>query len=304
MVPRPTDGVTVGDLRVVYPWLGCGVCAACAAGNEHVCPSGEALGVVRDGGFATHVIVPHARYLFDLAAVEPTLACTYACSGLTAYSALSKVRGAAAGRDLLLIGAGGVGLAAVNLVRALVDARVIVVDMDASRLESASVAGADVVLSTASKGTAKQIRDMTHGGVAAAIDFVGSPSSSELGIATLAQGAELVVVGLFGGALSLALPMVPLRQLAIRGSYVGSRREMAQLTELVRAGSVPPIPLSERPLEQAQAALDDLRPGRAVGRIVLRPAGSPGSTGDSGPLRASPAHPSLSVSPPAPGHAT
>ena len=107
-------GVSVGDQRVVYPWLGCRMCAVCTDGQEHLCASPRSLGVVLDGGFADHVIVPHVRYLFDLSAVDPALACTYACSGLTAYSALMKVKAVAAGRHVLLIGAGGVGLAALS----------------------------------------------------------------------------------------------------------------------------------------------------------------------------------------------
>lgn len=265
--------VAVGDVRVVYPWLGCGECAVCAAGAEHLCAAPRALGVVRDGGFADHVIVPHSRYLFDLTSVDPALACTYACSGLTAYGALEKVRDTVAGRHLLVIGAGGVGSAALSLVRSIVQTTVIVVDVDDARLEVASDAGADAVLNATSSDTGKQIRTMSDGGVAAAIDFVGGSESASLGIGALAQGGELVVVGLFGGSLPLPLPLLPLKQLTIRGSYVGSLREMAELTALVGGGDVRPIPLSERSLEEADAALSDLRHGRAVGRIVLRPGG-------------------------------
>ena len=209
-------GVAVGDVRVVYPWLGCGDCTVCAAGNEHLCASSLALGVVRDGGFADHVVVPHPRYLFDLGSVDPTLACTYTCSGLTAYGALMKVREKATGHYLLVIGAGGVGSAALSLVpslRSLEDTSVIVVDIDDTRLAAASDAGADVVLNATSGDTAKRIRTLTAGGVRAAIDFVGSTDSSSLGIGSLAQGGELVVVGLFGGALPLPLPLLPLKQL-------------------------------------------------------------------------------------------
>ena len=118
---------------------------------------------------------------------------------------------------------------------------------------------------------AQQVKRRTGGGVAAAIDFVGSAESSAFGVGALAPGGTLVVVGLFGGALSLSLPLLPLKQLTIRGSYVGSLPEMAALMTLVRSGRVPAIPIDRRLLSAAQAALDDLGAGRAIGRIVLRP---------------------------------
>ncbi|MYN68206.1 MAG: hypothetical protein F4X11_24845 [Acidobacteria bacterium] len=80
----------------------------------------------------------------------------------------------------------------------------------------------------------------------------------------------LIVVGLFGGALQLPLPLLTLKQVTIRGSYVGSPAEMGELLALGRSGSIPELPIDERPLAAAQAALDDLRAGRVIGRVVLR----------------------------------
>ena len=265
---------SVGDRRVVYPWFGCRECQVCAEGDEHLCARPNALGVVRDGGFSDHVVVPDPRYLFDFGETEDKLACTYACSGLTAYSAVMKVRDSASGRHLLLIGAGGVGFAAISLVRSLVDTTLIVADIDDTRLQTAADAGADEVVNVSAGNAAKQIRTLTDGGVAAAVDFVGSTETSGLALKVLGQGGVLIVVGLFGGAARLPLPLFPLKQLTVRGSYVGSLRQMAALSELVQAGKVPPIPLTDRPLDRVQTALDDLRAGRAVGRIVLTPASS------------------------------
>jgi alcohol dehydrogenase/propanol-preferring alcohol dehydrogenase len=112
--PR-AQGVRAGDRRVAFPWIGCGVCALCRAGEEHLCGNPQALGVARDGGFATHVVVPHARYLVDPGNLEDDQACTYACAGLTAYSALRKVGQLAPDAPLLVVGAGGVGLSGIRL---------------------------------------------------------------------------------------------------------------------------------------------------------------------------------------------
>ncbi len=81
-------GVAVGDRRVVYPWIGCGDCLPCRRDENLLCETPHTIGTRRDGGYSDHVIVPHPRYLVDYAGVAEDLACTYACSGLTAYSAL------------------------------------------------------------------------------------------------------------------------------------------------------------------------------------------------------------------------
>ncbi len=267
--PEAID-VAVGDRRVVYPWLGCGACPRCAAGDEHLCLTGRPVGVGRAGGFADHVLLPHPRCLFDYAPLGESLAATYACSGLTAFGALRKVSAGAAGAELLIVGLGGVGMAALGLAPSLVDAPVLCADVDPARLEVAGGRGAAGTFDAAAADAVKQIKRRTGGGVAAAIDFVGSERSAALAFGALAPGGTLIVVGLFGGALRLALPLLPLKQVTIRGSYVGSPSEMAELLALARSGAVPELPIDERPLAAAQAALDDLRAGRVVGRVVLR----------------------------------
>ncbi len=264
-------GVSVGDRRVVYPWLGCGACPRCTAGDEHLCPSGHPVGVGRAGGFADHVLLPHPRCLFEYAPLDEAVAATYACSGLTAYGALGKASAAvAAGGDLLIVGLGGVGMAALGLAPSVAEAPVLCADVDRTRLEVAGSRGAAGTIDAAAPDAVKQIRRRTGGGVAAAIDFVGSERSAGFALGALAPGGTLIVVGLFGGALKLALPLLPLRHVTIRGSYVGSPAEMGEMLALGRSGSVPPLPIDERPLGAAQAALDDLRAGRVVGRVVLR----------------------------------
>ncbi len=261
-------GVDIGARYVAYPWIGCGGCNTCESGQEHLCPQPQALGVTRAGGFSDHVLVPHPRYLFEIGDLPVTLACTYACSGLTAFGAVRKVRPRVDGRPLVIIGLGGVGFAALRLAQALTDAAIVVADVDDAKLQAAAEAGADVVDARAADA-AKRIRRATGGGAAAAIDFVGSESSAGLGLGVLATGGLLVLVGLFGGELRASLPLWPLRNLTVQGSYVGSLAEMRELMRMAAAGRAPSIPIAPRPLADAQAALDDLRAGRAVGRIVL-----------------------------------
>jgi D-arabinose 1-dehydrogenase-like Zn-dependent alcohol dehydrogenase len=263
-------GVAVGARRVVYPWIGCGACPTCAAGQEHLCPQSEALGVTRHGGFSDYVLVPHARYLFAFGDRPATLACTYACSGLTAYGAVRKVLSRVEGRPLVIIGLGGVGFAALRLAQAVTTASIIAVDVDGPTLQAAAETGAAVV-DARDDDAAKQIRRLSDGGAPAAIDFVGAETSATLGLGSLGTGGLLVIVGLFGGQLCTALPLLPLRSLTIQGSYVGSPNEMRELMELVESGKVAAIPVRPRPLGDAQTVLNDLRDGQAVGRMVLTP---------------------------------
>ena len=263
-------GVAEGDRRVVYPWLGCGECPRCAAGDEHLCATGRPVGVGRAGGFADHVLLPHPRCLFEYAPLDEAVAATYACAGLTAYGALRKAAAGAASGARLIVGLGGVGMAAVGLAPAVAAGNVLCADVDAERLEVARARGAAETFDAAASDAARQVRRRTGGGVAAAIDFVGSERSAAFALGTLAPGGTLIVVGLFGGALRLSLPLLPLKHLTIRGSYVGSPAEMGELLALGRSGSIPDLPIDERPLAAAQAALDDLRSGRVIGRVVLR----------------------------------
>ena len=262
------EGVGVGDARVVFPWIGCGACDFCDSGREHLCHRPRALGTHLDGGFADHVIAPHPRYLFDFGNVAPELACTYACSGLTAYSALRKAERWLEDQ-LVIIGAGGVGFAGIRIARALFDAELIVVEVDDAKLDAARRAGVAHVVDARLDDAARQLKRLTKGGCTAVVDFAGSSASAALGFRTVAKSGGLVVVGLLGGSLPVPLPLLVLKDLAVQGSDLGSLAEMGELMELVRSGRVDPIPYETRPMAEAEASLRDLEAGGVVGRIVL-----------------------------------
>jgi alcohol dehydrogenase/propanol-preferring alcohol dehydrogenase len=262
-------GIEIGDLRAVFPWIGCGDCDFCRTGDEQLCANPRSLGVNRDGGYSDHVIVPHSRYLIDPSSIPEELACTYACSGLTAYSALKKA-GKPGTAPLVLIGAGGVGLAAVRLAKTVTGAAPIVADLDTAKRRAASRAGAIETIDPVEEGAAKRFLKAT-GGARAVIDFVGSTDSAAFGAALLGKGGKLVIVGLYGGTFSLPIPFFPLKAISVEGSYAGSLKEMRELFDLTRAGELPPFPLESRPLAEANASLDDLKAGRIVGRVVLKP---------------------------------
>ena len=265
------SGVQLGDRRVVFPWIGCGSCSLCQAGQEHLCNSPRALGVHRDGGFADHVVVPHPRYLLEFGSLEEEQACTYACSGLTAYGALKKVAPLGPRDPLLIIGAGGVGLSGIRLARQMFDTPPIVVELDPSKWGLAREAGAGQVIDPRADGALKALVKATGGGVAAAIDFVGAAAAFNFGFGALRKAGKLVCVGLFGGSTSIVPAMVSMKAVSVLGSYVGSLQEMQELMALARSGVLPALPLTTQPLDTATQALEDLRAGRIRGRTILKP---------------------------------
>jgi alcohol dehydrogenase/propanol-preferring alcohol dehydrogenase len=263
-------GVKVGDVALVYPWLGCGKCAACLAGDENMCLKPNSLGVHCDGGYADHMLVPHPRYLLDLKGLDPVTAAPYACSGVTTYSALKKVEHDL-GNPIVIFGAGGLGLMALSLLKAMGGKGAIVVDIDARKREAAEKAGALGTVDGAAPDALEQLAKKAGGPILSVIDLVGNAATTQLGFDCLSKGGKLVIVGLFGGGATWALPLIPIKALTIQGSYVGNLRETKELLDLVRAKKIAPIPVTPMPFAKANDALNDLKHGKLVGRAVLTP---------------------------------
>jgi D-arabinose 1-dehydrogenase-like Zn-dependent alcohol dehydrogenase len=264
------QGVGKGTRYAAYPWIGCGKCGLCARGDEHLCNAPRALGVTLDGGYATHVLVPHARYLLDVEGIAPEIAGPLMCSGLTGYGAIKKALPYLRAGPLLIVGLGGVGMMGLQFARALTDKPILVADIDPAKREAALELGAKEAFDPADAGARKAIFKAT-GGVGAAVDFAGSDKSLGFAQAVVAKGGAAIVVGLIGGSFTLPVPMFPLRALTIMGSYVGSTAEAREMIDLVKAGKIAPIPVEKRPLDQTSRSLDDLRAGRIVGRVVITP---------------------------------
>jgi D-arabinose 1-dehydrogenase-like Zn-dependent alcohol dehydrogenase len=265
--------VKPGMSCVVYPWLGCGECQTCRRGEENLCPvKARAMGVFIPGGYAEYVLVPHERYCVDLGKLDPAEAAPLACSGVTTYSALKKVGPVLKDEPVVIIGAGGLGLMAIALHKAMGGKSVIMVDIDPVKREAAKKTGARAVIDGSAPDAVDQIKAATNGGAWAVIDLVGSSATARLGIDSLIKGGKYIIVGLYGGDVTVALPPVPMRAITIQGSYVGSLPETQELIELVRRTGLPPVPVATRPLADVNAVMADLRAGRIVGRVVLTPA--------------------------------
>jgi D-arabinose 1-dehydrogenase-like Zn-dependent alcohol dehydrogenase len=266
--------IKVGARYAAFPWIGCGKCPSCLRGEENLCIGGpRQLGCSNGvpGGYATHVLVPHPKYLIDYGTTDPALGAAYMCSGLTAYSAMKRVGTLGPDDQVLVLGVGGVGMMGVQFAKAMFHKGPIAADIDDGKLEAAKKAGASATYNTKEPDAAKKLVADTKGGAYAVVDFVGSEKSFAFASQSVRRGGKVIIVGLFGGAMSMPIPMFPFRTISIGGSMTGSLPETHEMMELVRAGKVDAIPYTKRPLSAASQTLDDLREGKITGRVVLTP---------------------------------
>ncbi len=263
--------VKIGMRSLVHPWIGCGECAACRRGEENICIKPQALGVMRAGGFADYVIIPHPRYLIDIEGLDDAEAAPLACAGVTTFSAINKFRNRIHEDPVVIIGAGGLGLMAIEVLKAMGGKGAIVVDIDPAKREAALAVGALAVIDGKATDAARQITQATNGGARAVLDLVGSTPTVTLAIASCARGGHIVICGLMGGDITLSLPIIPMRPLTIEGSYVGSLHELRELVSLVKRTGMKAIPVTRRPLSEINSAIQDLHHGKVIGRTVLIP---------------------------------
>jgi len=260
--------VPIGSDRLVFPWIGCGDCVRCREGFDNYCMAPNMIGIQRPGGYADHVIVPHPRYLIDASGIDPVWAATLSCSGLSTYSAVSKLYPIPRDEWVAVMGAGGLGLSAIGMLRALAHERIVAIDIDDGKLNVASLAGAAATLNTRQSGAAQNLKDITQGALYGAVDFVGSAATAELALGALRKGGKLIVVGLFGGEIKLSIASTILRALTVQGSHLGSVAELKAAVELAREGKIKPIPIATRPMSEISRTLDELKAGSIVGRVV------------------------------------
>ncbi|HET6307089.1 MAG TPA: alcohol dehydrogenase [Rhodopila sp.] len=266
-------GVKAGDLRIVFPWLGCGKCETCLAEDDNMCAvAARSLGVFQNGGYGSHVVAPHPRHLVDPGTLDPALAATYACSGITVFSAIKKVMPLAQTQPIVLVGAGGLGLNAIAVLKALHHQNIIAVDVSAEKRQAALDAGAHTAVDGSGDGATvtKRIIEAAGGPVPAVIDLVNGTATARFAFDALAKGGKLVQVGLFGGEIRLPLPIMAMRALTVQGSYVGNPKELRELVKLAQDGKLGALPVATIPQSQAYEALMRLRDGKVTGRLVLK----------------------------------
>ena len=260
-----------GDNVLVYPWIGDEICHSCKAGDEHLCESPKTLGIYQDGGYSDFILVPNYKHLIKLDKIDFDSSAALACSGLTAYTSIKKSL-AMPGENLVIIGAGGLGLMAVQIAKAITNSSIIIMDVDDEKLKEAKKLGADRTINSLSSDPVKSLKDFTNGkGCEVLIDFVNNSKTASTAIEVLRKRGRYIMVGLFGGSLELNLPLVPLRAFTITGAYTGRFNDLVELVSLFKKGKINSVITRHYKLEEANQALEDLKNRRIVGRAVFHP---------------------------------
>lgn len=274
-VGSESSDLSEGDPVVVYPWIGCGQCRKCTAGRENLCEGAQRfLGFMRDGGYAESVFVPDLRYLVKADGLPAPLAAPLACAGVTALNSIQRCR-LQPGEFAFIVGAGGVGSIAIQIVKKTTRATVAVADVDDSKLEEASKLGADHLFNTAKiepKELVSQVKRLNGGrGADGVVDYVGNPATVSLGLRLLGHEGRLVLVGLVGGETVLPLPVLPILGAEVLGNFTGTLTQLTEMVRLAKSGAVVPVVSQSFPLEEANGVLARLERGEIQGRAVLIP---------------------------------
>lgn len=264
--------VKPGETTLVSPTLSCGVCAACAAGDDHLCREYDVLGRGANGGYAQFVAVPGVNCLpfpenlsFEAAACLPLVL-------TTAWHMTVERAAVRPGEDVLVIGAGGgVGSMAIQIAR-LHGARVIATAGDATKLERARALGAHDVIDHRTQDIALEVKRLTgKKGVEVAIEHVGG-QVFESAVASLARNGRLVTCGAtIGSQVTLDINVLFGKHLNLKGSWMGRRAGLVEALRFVRSGALRPVLDATMPLGEARAAHERIEARRQFGKVVLIP---------------------------------
>lgn len=269
------QGFRKADPVLIYgPW-GCGRCHPCRLGRENYCQRAAELAVAGgglglDGGMAEYILVPSARFLVPLGNLDPIQAAPLADAALTPYHAIANARHRLQpGSSAVVIGIGGLGQMAVQLLRLSTAARVIAVDTDERKLAIARKLGADVAVH-ADAGAADAIRNATDGvGADVVLDMVGAQSTLAVGAKAVRTEGRLVIIGLAMGTLPVNFFALPYGA-EVATSYWGTVPELMELVALAQRNHLQ-LNVATFPLDQAPAVYARLRQGEIEGRAVIVP---------------------------------
>jgi propanol-preferring alcohol dehydrogenase len=267
-------GVQVGAACLVYGPIGCGHCKACARGEDTYCDHPDQVGYLgtglgRDGGMAEYMTAP-VRNLVPLGDADPVAAAPLADAGLTPYHAIKMAshRLSGGGKHALVIGLGGLGLVAVQILAAITGAEVIATDLKPEAMARARELGAVTV--EGGPAQVQQIRELTGGkGADAVFDFVGVAPTIGLAQATVARRGAMQIVGIAGGTVQWSFFTNPY-EATLTNSYWGTKEDLHEVVDLYRAGQIAPD-IERFTLDTALEAYRRLRDGALDARAVVVP---------------------------------
>ena len=265
--------VEVGDTVIVHPFISCGLCGPCRAGNDMHCLSGSFPGINRDGGFADFLMTS-ARSVVKLGpGLDPKDIAALADAGLTAIHAVKKaIPVLSAGTRVVVIGAGGLGHIGVQCLKAMTPAEIIVIDPSEPALALARELGADHTVQVGGSHV-ETVKELTDGlGAEAIVDFVGEKGAIEDGIEMVRNGGFYYVIG-YGENIDIPTIDVISREISFIGNLVGTYTDLQELMTLTAQGKVT-LHTTTYPLEGINDAMADLDGGRLQGRGILVPAGA------------------------------
>ena len=268
-------GWQLGDAVAVYGAWGCGLCAPCAAGQENYCPHAAGLGIFppglgAPGAIAEYLLVDDRRHLVALGDLDPVASVPLTDAGLTPYHAIKRsLPKLVPGSTAVVLGAGGLGHVAIQLLRALSPARVIALDLTDAKLALARQVGAHETLRSGPDAAAA-VRDLTGGrGAQAVFDFVGTAATVDIAGAVAGIASDVAIVGIGGGRLAVGFGALP-HETAVTAPYWGTRAELLEVLDLARAGSVE-VHVETYTLDEAPRAYERLHQGAVRGRAVILP---------------------------------
>jgi len=266
-------GFERGEAVAIFGIVGCGRCVACLAGRENECrniaPGG--IGLSRDGGMAEYVTVP-ARQLIPIGDLDVAQAAPLTDAGLTPYHAIALTRRSLRpSSTCVVIGVGGLGHMAVQILAATTAARIVAVDVRTEALDLARQIGAHHIVQSGAEAP-REIRGLVGpppGGADVVLDFVGSPETLGIARAVVTTGGDVAVVGLAGGSLPVGFGTVPFETRVVV-PFWGTRAELVEVIALARAGRIR-AHVDRFALADAKTAYERLRAGQLKGRAVIIP---------------------------------
>jgi alcohol dehydrogenase, propanol-preferring len=268
------DAVEVGQPVVVFASWGCGMCLQCLQGAENRCPERPVRknggGMGRDGGFAEYLLVPSPRLLVPSDGLDPVHAAPLTDAALTPYHAIKEsLWRLVPGSTTVVIGVGGLGHVAVQLLRLISPTRIVALDARAEAVQLALDAGADAAFVSGEIGIDELRAELGAGGATLVLDFVGVDATLQLGASLLGSGGHVTLIGVGGGSFPMAFGRLPLEWSLSRISN-GTIPELHEVVALARRGDVS-IEVEQIGLEDVVATYSRLREGAVVGRAVAVP---------------------------------